>query len=122
MSAKFVEQGGADLIVIYNSGRFRMAGRGSLAGLMPYGDANEIVISMAREVLPVVKDTAVLAGVCASDPFRQMVPFLKELKGLGFCGVQNCNPPFNLDWKAFGNAKTNVLKISPYGRSHRWEI
>jgi len=89
LSAKFAEQGGADLIIIYNSGRFRMAGRGSLAGLMPYGDANEIVVSMAREVLPVVKDTAVLAGVCASDPFRQMVPFLKELKELGFCGVQN---------------------------------
>ncbi|KAI9745270.1 MAG: ToMV susceptible protein tm-1(GCR26) [Claussenomyces sp. TS43310] len=89
LSAKFAEQGGADLIIIYNSGRFRMAGRGSLAGLMPYSDANEVVVSMAREVLPVVNDTGVLAGVCASDPFRQMVPFLKELKDLGFCGVQN---------------------------------
>jgi len=89
LSAKFAEKGGADLIIIYNSGRFRMAGRGSLAGLMPYSDANQVVVEMAREVLPVVQDTGVLAGVCASDPFRQMVPFLKELKDLGFCGIQN---------------------------------
>jgi len=89
LSAKFAEMGGADLIIIYNSGRFRMAGRGSLAGLMPYSDANGVVVEMAREVLPVVQDTGVLAGVCASDPFRRMVPFLEELKELGFCGVQN---------------------------------
>jgi predicted TIM-barrel enzyme len=89
ISAKFAEQGGADLIIIYNSGRYRMAGRGSLAGLMPYGDANGIVVEMASEVLPIVKDTPVLAGVCGTDPFRQMPVFLKQLKELGFDGVQN---------------------------------
>ncbi|KAI1765033.1 TIM-barrel-protein domain-containing protein [Hypoxylon sp. FL1150] len=89
LSAKFVEAGGADLIIIYNSGRFRMAGRGSLAGLMPYGDANAIVVEMAREVLPVVRDTPVLAGVCGTDPFRDMRRFLAQLKDLGFSGVQN---------------------------------
>src|SRR5262245_45509551 len=89
ISAKFEEAGGIDLIVIYNSGRFRMAGRGSLAGLMPYGDANEIVMEMAGEVLPVVKDTPVLAGVCASDPFRLMGRFLDEIQRAGFSGVQN---------------------------------
>ncbi|KAI1207020.1 TIM-barrel-protein domain-containing protein [Annulohypoxylon truncatum] len=89
LSAKFVEAGGADLIIIYNSGRFRMAGRGSLAGLLPYGDANAIVVDMAREVLPVVRDAPVFAGVCGTDPFRDMRRFLGELKGLGFSGVQN---------------------------------
>ena len=89
LSAKCEEAGGIDLIVIYNSGRFRMAGRGSLAGLMPYGDANAIVVDMAREVLPVVKHTPVLAGVCATDPFRDMDRFLDELKAIGFAGVQN---------------------------------
>lgn len=89
ISAKFAEAGGADLIIIYNSGRYRMAGRGSLAGLMPYGDANSIVVEMAAEVLPVVKDTPVLAGVCGTDPFRLMPVFLKQLKKLGFSGVQN---------------------------------
>ncbi|CAJ2500119.1 Uu.00g029720.m01.CDS01 [Anthostomella pinea] len=89
LSAKFVEQGGADLIIIYNSGRFRMAGRGSLAGLMPYGDANAIVVDMAKEVLPIVRDTPVLAGVCGTDPFRDMPRFLRQLKELGFSGVQN---------------------------------
>ncbi|MCI0432869.1 MAG: phosphoenolpyruvate hydrolase family protein [Gemmatimonadetes bacterium] len=89
ISAKFVEQGGADLIIIYNSGRFRMAGRGSLAGLLPYGDANAIVVEMAGEVLPVVRDTPVLAGVCGTDPFRLMRVFLCELKAMGFDGVQN---------------------------------
>ena len=89
ISAKFEEAGGIDLIVIYNSGRFRMAGRGSLAGLMPYGDANEIVMEMAGEVLPVVNDTPVLAGVCASDPFRLMDRFLDDVKKVGFSGVQN---------------------------------
>ncbi|KAI5857359.1 TIM-barrel-protein domain-containing protein [Durotheca rogersii] len=89
LSAKFVEAGGADLIIIYNSGRFRMAGRGSLAGLMPYGDANAIVVDMAREVLPVVRDTPVLAGVCGTDPFRDMRQFLGQLRALGFSGVQN---------------------------------
>ena len=89
LSAKCAEEGGADLIIIYNSGRFRMAGRGSLAGLMPYGDANAIVVEMAREVLPVVRRTPVLAGVCGTDPFRVMDYFLRELRGMGFAGVQN---------------------------------
>src|SRR5256884_5775892 len=89
ISAKFEEEGGIDLIVIYNSGRFRMAGRGSLAGMMPYGDANAIVMEMADEVLTVVKRTPVLAGVCGTDPFRQMPHFLKQIKEIGFSGVQN---------------------------------
>ncbi len=89
ISAKSGEQGGVDLIIIYNSGRYRMAGRGSLAGLLPYGDANAIVVDMSKEVLPVVKNTPVLAGVCGTDPFRIMDVFLKELKALGFAGVQN---------------------------------
>jgi predicted TIM-barrel enzyme len=89
ISAKFAERGGVDLIIIYNSGRFRMAGRGSASGMMPYGDANAIVVDMAREVLPVVKDTPVLAGVCGTDPFRMMRVFLPELERLGFDGVQN---------------------------------
>lgn len=89
LSAKCEEAGGIDLIVIYNSGRYRMAGRGSLAGLMPYGDANAVVMEMAGEVLPVVKKTPVLAGVCASDPFRLMDKFLDEVKNAGFSGVQN---------------------------------
>lgn len=89
ISAKSAEAGGVDLIVIYNSGRYRMAGRGSLAGLMPYGDANQIVVEMAREVLTVVKDTPVLAGVCGTDPFRDMGYFLRQLKDMGFAGVQN---------------------------------
>jgi predicted TIM-barrel enzyme len=89
LSAKCAEAGGADLIVIYNSGRYRMAGRGSLAGLLPYGDANAIVVDMAREVLTVVKHTPVLAGVCGTDPFRLMDVFLDELKRTGFSGVQN---------------------------------
>jgi len=89
ISAKFEEAGGGDLIVIYNSGRFRMAGRGSLAGCMPYGDANAIVMEMAGEVLTVVKDTPVLAGVCGTDPFRQMGVFLRQVREIGFAGVQN---------------------------------
>ena len=89
LSAKCEEAGGIDLIIIYNSGRFRMAGRGSLSGMMPYGDANQIVVDMAREVLPVVRDTPVLAGVCGTDPFRIMKLFLREVQALGFSGVQN---------------------------------
>jgi predicted TIM-barrel enzyme len=89
LSAKLAEAGGADLIIIYNSGRYRMGGRGSLAGLMPFGDANEIVVDMAREVLPVVRSTPVLAGVCGTDPFRLMEVFLDELARIGFSGVQN---------------------------------
>jgi predicted TIM-barrel enzyme len=89
LSARCAEAGGADLIIIYNSGRYRMGGRGSLAGLLPYGDANAIVVDMAREVLPVVKETPVLAGVCGTDPFRLLPVFLDELKRIGFSGVQN---------------------------------
>ena len=89
LSAKCEEAGGIDLIVIYNSGRYRMAGRGSLAGLMAYGDANQIVVEMAAEVLPVVRHTPVLAGVNGTDPFRVMDVFLDELKRIGFAGVQN---------------------------------
>jgi predicted TIM-barrel enzyme len=89
ISAKCAEAGGIDLIIIYNSGRFRMAGRGSLSGMMPYGDANGIVMDMAREVLPVVKNTPVLAGVCGTDPFRIMSHFLRDVQAAGFSGVQN---------------------------------
>lgn len=89
LSAKCEEAGGVDMIVIYNSGRFRMAGRGSLAGMMPYGDANAIVVEMASEVLPVVEHTPVLAGVCGTDPFRIMPKFLQQIKEIGFAGVQN---------------------------------
>ncbi|MFB5762090.1 phosphoenolpyruvate hydrolase family protein [Paenibacillus medicaginis] len=89
LSAKCAEEGGTDLIIIYNSGRYRMAGRGSLAGLLPYGDANAIVVDMASEVLPIVRNKPVLAGVCGTDPFRVMPVFLKQLKEMGFTGVQN---------------------------------
>lgn len=89
ITAKFEEEGGSDLIIIYNSGRFRMAGRGSMSGLMPYGDANAIVMEMAGEILPVVKQTPVLAGVCGTDPFRSMPRFLKQVREAGFSGVQN---------------------------------
>jgi predicted TIM-barrel enzyme len=89
ISAKCAELGGIDLIIIYNSGRFRMAGRGSLAGMLPYGDANQIVMDMAREVLPVVEHTPVLAGVCGTDPFRIMKRFLLDIRDAGFSGVQN---------------------------------
>ncbi len=89
LSAKCAEAGGADLIIIYNSGRYRMAGRGSLAGCMPYGDANAIVMEMAGEVLPIVREVPVLAGVCGTDPFRLMPVFLEEVRRVGFSGVQN---------------------------------
>jgi predicted TIM-barrel enzyme len=89
LSAKCAQTGGADLIIIYNSGRFRMAGRGSLAGMMPYGDANAIVVEMAAEVLPVARETPVLAGVCGTDPFRLMDRFLCQVRDIGFAGVQN---------------------------------
>ena len=89
ISAKMAEAGGCDLIIIYNSGRYRMAGRGSLAGLLSYGDANGIVVEMANEVLPVVKNVPVLAGVNGTDPFRLLPVFLKQLKDIGFSGVQN---------------------------------
>ena len=89
ISAKSEEAGGVDMIIIYNSGRYRMAGRGSLSGLLAYGDANQVVVDMAREVLPIVQDTPVIAGVNGTDPFRIMGHFLDELKGMGFTGVQN---------------------------------
>src|SRR6516162_4386054 len=89
LTARCAEAGGIDLIIIYNSGRYRMAGRGSLAGMMPYGDANQIVLEMAREVLPVAAHTPVLAGVCATDPFRVMRLFLRAVQAAGFSGVQN---------------------------------
>ncbi|ADJ16726.1 phosphoenolpyruvate hydrolase family protein [Halalkalicoccus jeotgali] len=89
ISAKFAELGGVDLLIIYNSGRYRMNGRGSLAGLLPYGDANEIVVEMGHEVIPVVEDTPVLAGVNGTDPFRQMDVFIEDLQRRGFSGVQN---------------------------------
>lgn len=89
ISAKSAEAGGVDLIIIYNSGRYRMAGRGSLSGLLAYGDANQVVVDMSREVLPIIEDTPVLAGVNGTDPFRLMGHFLDELKAMGFTGVQN---------------------------------
>ena len=89
ITAKSSEAGGADMLIIYNSGRYRMAGRGSLAGLLSYGDANQIVVEMGQEVLPVVKETPVLAGVCGTEPFRAMEIYLKQLKDQGFNGVQN---------------------------------
>jgi predicted TIM-barrel enzyme len=104
ISAKLAEAGGADIIIIYNSGRYRMAGRGSLAGLMPYGDANGIMVEMAAEVLPVVKDTPVQAGVCGTDPFRLMPVFLKQLKEMGFSGVQNFPTVGLID----GNLRANL--------------
>src|SRR2546422_3810560 len=98
ISAKCAEAGGIDLIIIYNSGRFRMAGRGSLSGLLPYGDANAIVMDMAREVLPVVKHTPVLAGVCGTDPFRIMKLFLRDVQAAGFSGVQKFPTVGLIDW------------------------
>src|SRR5271157_5696387 len=115
ISAKFEEAGGCDLIIIYNSGRYRMAGRGSLAGLMPYGDANGIVVEMASEVLPVVKNTPVLAGVCGTDPFRLMPVFLKQLKEIGFSGVQNFPTVGLIDGNFRANLEATGMEI---GRAH----
>jgi predicted TIM-barrel enzyme len=131
LSAKCAEAGGADLIIIYNSGRYRMAGRGSLAGLLPFGDANAVVLDMAREVLPIVKEVPVLAGVCATDPFRTMPVFLRELANLGFAGVQNfptvglidgqfrqnleeTEMGFDLEVEMIGEAHRQGLLTSPY--------
>ncbi|HNP74228.1 MAG TPA: phosphoenolpyruvate hydrolase family protein [Kouleothrix sp.] len=126
ISAKFAERGGVDLIIIYNSGRYRMAGRGSLAGLMPYGDANAIVVDMAREVLPVVKHTAVLAGVCGTDPFRLMRPFLRQLKELGFDGVQNFPTVGLFDGSIrVGLEETGMgygLEVDMIGEAHRQDM
>jgi predicted TIM-barrel enzyme len=115
LSAKCEEAGGIDLIVIYNSGRYRMAGRGSLAGLMPYGDANAVVMEMAGEVLPVVTETPVLAGVCASDPFRMMDRFLDQVKAEGFSGVQNFPTVGLID----GNFRANLEET---GMSYQLEV
>ncbi|MGM0825072.1 MAG: phosphoenolpyruvate hydrolase family protein [Pseudomonadota bacterium] len=115
LSAKCEEAGGIDLIVIYNSGRYRMAGRGSLAGIMPYGNANEIVKEMAREVLPVTQKTPVLAGVCGTDPFVFMEPFLAELKAMGFAGVQNFPTVGLID----GNFRANLEET---GMSYDLEV
>lgn len=126
ISAKFAERGGVDLIIIYNSGRYRMAGRGSLAGLLPYGDANAIVQEMAGEVLPVVQDTMVLAGVCGTDPFRLMPVLLKQLKEMGFDGVQNFPTVGLFD----GVIRTNLeetgmsysLEVDMIGEAHKLDM
>lgn len=123
ISAKFEEAGGVDLIVVYNSGRFRMAGRGSLAGLLPFADANAIVLEMANEVLPVVKEKPVLAGVCATDPFRRMDYFLKQLDSIGFSGVQNFPTVGLFD----GNFRQNLeetgmgygMEVEMIGKAHK---
>jgi predicted TIM-barrel enzyme len=115
ISAKFAEAGGADLIIIYNSGRYRMAGRGSSAGLLSYGDANQIVLEMAEEVLPVVKHTPVLAGVCGTDPFRRMQRFLPQISDLGFTGVQNFPTVGLID----GNFRTHLEET---GMSYDLEV
>jgi len=104
ITAKFAEAGGVDIIIIYNSGKFRMAGLGSLSGLMPYGDANKIVVEMGQEVLPIVKNTPVIAGVCGTDPFRIMDVFLKDLKKQGFSGIQNFPTVGLID----GNLRANL--------------
>ncbi|ONH96903.1 hypothetical protein PRUPE_7G158600 [Prunus persica] len=115
ISAKFEEAGGVDLIVVYNSGRFRMAGRGSLAGLLPFADANAVVLDMANEVLPVVKKVPVLAGVCGTDPFRRMDFFLRQLESIGFCGVQNFPTVGLFD----GNFRQNLEET---GMGYRLEV
>jgi predicted TIM-barrel enzyme len=123
ISAKFAERGGVDLIIIYNSGRYRMAGRGSLAGLLAYGDANAIVVDMAREVLPVVKNTLVLAGVNGTDPFRLMPVFLKQLQALGFDGVQNFPTVGLFDGSFRANLEETGmgygLEVDMIGEAHR---
>lgn len=126
ISAICAEKGGVDLIIIYNSGRFRMNGRGSLAGLMPYGDANAIVVDMAKEVLTIVKSTPVLAGVCGTDPYRDMDLFLKELKDLGFCGVQNfptvglCDGMFRQNLEETGMGY--YLEVEMIRKAHRLDM
>ena len=119
LSAKCEEAGGIDLIVIYNSGRYRMAGRGSLAGLLAYGNANEIVREMAREVLPVVKHTPVLAGVNGTDPFCLFDPFLDDLKRLGFSGVQNFPTVGLIDGIMRANLEETGMSYGARGRHDR---
>ncbi len=126
ISAKFAEAGGADVIIIYNSGRYRMAGRGSLAGLLPYGDANGIVVEMAAEVLPVVKNTPVQAGVCGTDPFRLMPVFLKQLKEMGFSGVQNFPTVGLFDGKFRSNLEATGMgydkEVDMVGMAHELDL
>lgn len=126
LSAKCEEAGGIDLIVIYNSGRYRMAGRGSLAGLLAYGDANQIVVDMAREVLPVVKSTPVIAGVNGTDPFRDMDVFLDELKRIGFAGVQNFPTVGLIDGIFRANLEETgmsyALEVDMIARAHRKDL
>lgn len=112
ISAKCAQNGKVDMIIIYNSGRYRMAGRGSLAGLMPYGDANAIVMDMAREVLPIAKDTPVMAGVCGTDPFRDMEYFVRDLKHAGFSGVQNFPTVGLIDGKYRANLEETGMGYS----------
>jgi predicted TIM-barrel enzyme len=126
ISAKCEEAGGIDLIVIYNSGRYRMAGRGSLAGLMPYGDANAIVMEMAGEVLTIVKDTPVLAGVCGTDPFRDMDRFLKQIQEIGFSGVQNFPTVGLIDGQFRQNLEETgmsfQLEVDMIAKAHRLDL
>jgi predicted TIM-barrel enzyme len=126
LSAKCEEAGGIDLIVIYNSGRYRMAGRGSLAGLLAYGDANQIVVEMASEVLPVVKHTPVLAGVNGTDPFRLMDVFLADLKRIGFSGVQNFPTVGLIDGTFRANLEETGmsygLEVDMIAKAHRLDL
>jgi predicted TIM-barrel enzyme len=126
LSAKAAEIGGADLLIVYNSGRYRMAGRGSFAGLMPYGDANAIVMEMASEVLPVVRRTPVLAGVCGTDPFRSMSAFLRDLREVGFSGVQNFPTVGVFDGKVRAILEETGmgfdLEVSMIGEAHRLDL
>ena len=126
ISAKFAEAGGADLIIIYNSGRYRMAGRGSLAGMLPYGDANGIVVEMAAEVLPVVKNVPVMAGVCGTDPFRLMPVFLKQIQDMGFSGVQNFPTVGLFDGKFRANLEATDMgydkEVEMISLAHRMDL
>lgn len=126
ISAKFEEAGGIDLIVIYNSGRFRMAGHGSLAGLMPFGDANGIVMEMANEVLPVARKTPVLAGVCGTDPMRLMDKFLADVKAVGFAGVQNFPTVGLIDGKFRANLEETHMgyykEVEMIGMAHELDL
>jgi predicted TIM-barrel enzyme len=126
ISAKMAEAGGADLIIVYNSGRYRMAGRGSLAGMLAYGDANAIVVEMAAEVLPVVRDIPVLAGINGTDPFRLMPVFLTQLKAIGFSGVQNFPTVGLIDGTFRANLEATGMgfdrEIEAIGIAHRLDL
>jgi predicted TIM-barrel enzyme len=126
LSAKAAEKGGVDLLVIYNSGRYRMAGRGSLAGYMPYGDANAIVMEMAGEVLTIVEKTPVLAGVCGTDPFRRMPVFLKQVQEIGFAGVQNFPTVGLIDGKFRQNLEETgmsyILEVEMIRQAHALDL